>query len=271
MLVDGIGLEFDRVSTSLNALDAHDPGWWALGKLYTYRAQREPFVHLDNDVFLWRPLPERLASAPLLAQNPEPLRPRQVLLPAGGVRGGTRRDRPGLAAAGVALVSRQRPAAAGRVLRRLRRPARRLRPALRRPGHPADRARTQSGRLEPIRRQDLPQQSLRTVPACRLHRLSPRPRGLVLSRDRHRLRLRLGRPGLRPDRRHRSRLHPSHRRRQAQPPARRPAGGPRRPRSFRALRALSGISRASPRTGRRHEKRGVWDHPAFVSGGRYWT
>lgn len=71
MLVDGLGLEIDRVSTSLNTLDGHDTGWWALGKLYTYRAQREPFVHLDNDVFLWRPLPDRLESAPLLAQNPE--------------------------------------------------------------------------------------------------------------------------------------------------------------------------------------------------------
>jgi hypothetical protein len=71
MLVDGIGLEFDRVCISLNALRAHDPGWWALGKLYAYRSQREPFVHLDNDVFLWRPLPERLMTAPLLAQNPE--------------------------------------------------------------------------------------------------------------------------------------------------------------------------------------------------------
>lgn len=71
MLVDGIGLEFDRVCTSLNALHARDPEWWALGKLYAYRAQAEPFVHLDNDVFLWQPLPAGLESAPVLAQNPE--------------------------------------------------------------------------------------------------------------------------------------------------------------------------------------------------------
>jgi hypothetical protein len=71
MLVDGIGLEFDQVSTSLNALHTHDPEWWALGKVYTYCAQTEPFVHLDSDVFLWKPLPAALESAPLLAQNPE--------------------------------------------------------------------------------------------------------------------------------------------------------------------------------------------------------
>lgn len=75
MLVDGLGLPFDRVVTSLNALRRHDPGWWALGKLYAYRAQHEPFVHLDNDVFLWRPLPEHVVSAPVLAQNPEPFTP----------------------------------------------------------------------------------------------------------------------------------------------------------------------------------------------------
>src|SRR4029077_502271 len=54
---------------------AHDPAWWALGKLYAYRAQREPFVHLDNDVFLWQPLPDRVESAPLFAQNPDHFEP----------------------------------------------------------------------------------------------------------------------------------------------------------------------------------------------------
>jgi hypothetical protein len=71
MLVDGLGLEFDRVSTDLNALDKHDPEWWSMGKIYAYRAQEKPFVHIDSDVFLWNPLPKRVESAPLFAQNPE--------------------------------------------------------------------------------------------------------------------------------------------------------------------------------------------------------
>jgi hypothetical protein len=71
LLVDGLGLEFAHVSTELNALEGHDPGWWALGKVYTYRLQTEPFIHLDNDVFLWKPLPQRIESAPVFAQNPE--------------------------------------------------------------------------------------------------------------------------------------------------------------------------------------------------------
>jgi hypothetical protein len=51
MLVDGLQLEFDVVSTSLNSLNGHDPKWWALGKIYTYSSQHEPFIHIDNDVF----------------------------------------------------------------------------------------------------------------------------------------------------------------------------------------------------------------------------
>jgi hypothetical protein len=72
LLVDDLGLEFDAVHTSLNAIADADPAWWALGKLYTYRLQREPFVHIDNDVFLWKALPPDLESAQVFAQNAEP-------------------------------------------------------------------------------------------------------------------------------------------------------------------------------------------------------
>jgi hypothetical protein len=71
LLVDGVGLKFDHVSTELNALNQADPEWWCLGKLFAYRSQAEPFVHIDSDCFLWNPLPERMTSADLLAQNPE--------------------------------------------------------------------------------------------------------------------------------------------------------------------------------------------------------
>ena len=71
MLIEGVGLEFEHVSTALNALDRHDPSWWAIGKMYTYRSQSEPFVHIDSDVFLWNSLPVKLESADLLVQNPE--------------------------------------------------------------------------------------------------------------------------------------------------------------------------------------------------------
>jgi hypothetical protein len=71
LLVDGLGLRFDQVSTSLDALDGCDPGWWALGKLYAYRAQTRPFLHIDSDVYLWKPLAEHVRAAGVIAQSPE--------------------------------------------------------------------------------------------------------------------------------------------------------------------------------------------------------
>jgi hypothetical protein len=71
LLLDGLGLEFSQVSTELNQLSGADPQWWTLGKLYTYRAQTKPFVHIDTDVFLWKPLAPRVVAASVFTQNPE--------------------------------------------------------------------------------------------------------------------------------------------------------------------------------------------------------
>lgn len=71
LLVDRLGLQFSEVSTELDELRDVDPGWWALGKLVAYSLQRQPFVHLDTDVFLWKPLSPALQSADVLAQCPE--------------------------------------------------------------------------------------------------------------------------------------------------------------------------------------------------------
>ena len=71
LLIDRLGLPFTTVSTELDALRGADPEWWALGKLWTYRAQTEPYVHIDADVFMWNRLPERVERADVFAQNPE--------------------------------------------------------------------------------------------------------------------------------------------------------------------------------------------------------
>jgi hypothetical protein len=71
LLVDDLELPFDDVSTSLNKLSAADARWWVLGKLHAYREQNAPFIHFDNDVFLWKPLPASLRQAAILTQNPE--------------------------------------------------------------------------------------------------------------------------------------------------------------------------------------------------------
>jgi hypothetical protein len=71
LLVDSLGLSFTHISTELESLRNVDPSWWALGKLMAYSMQQEPFVHLDTDVFLWKPLPSDMMNASLFAQSPE--------------------------------------------------------------------------------------------------------------------------------------------------------------------------------------------------------
>lgn len=71
LLIDELGLPFADASTELERLEDADPQWWALGKLIAYSMQDQPFVHLDTDVFLWKPLPAELADAPVFAQCPE--------------------------------------------------------------------------------------------------------------------------------------------------------------------------------------------------------
>ena len=71
LLIDRLDLPFTHVSTELDRLRDTDPCWWALGKLVAYSLQDQPFVHLDTDVFLWQPLPDPVAGAPVLAQHPE--------------------------------------------------------------------------------------------------------------------------------------------------------------------------------------------------------
>jgi len=46
--------------------------FWAYGKLIAYCEQTKPFVHIDNDVFLWEALPKRILNAKLCFQSHEP-------------------------------------------------------------------------------------------------------------------------------------------------------------------------------------------------------
>jgi len=89
LLVGQLRLPFGYVSTELSALADADPSWWVMGKLWTYRLQQGPFVHVDNDVFLWTRLPAELEAAPVFGQNPEsfPLAPESWYRPERYTRG----------------------------------------------------------------------------------------------------------------------------------------------------------------------------------------
>jgi hypothetical protein len=70
LLVEQLGLPFVHVSTELERLAEVDSGWWALGKLMAYSIQDQPFIHIDTDAFLWKPLPRHLTESPVLALCP---------------------------------------------------------------------------------------------------------------------------------------------------------------------------------------------------------
>lgn len=63
VLADALALPFDEV------IDLDGPAD-APARLVALAMQAEPFLRLDPDVFLWRPLPLALTRAPLFAQNP---------------------------------------------------------------------------------------------------------------------------------------------------------------------------------------------------------
>lgn len=74
LLVDIMELPYDNVSLKLNELNAKYSRFeniWALGKIYAYSIQEEPFIHADGDVYIWGQLPERIEKSALLAQEME--------------------------------------------------------------------------------------------------------------------------------------------------------------------------------------------------------
>lgn len=70
LLIDKIGLPYTSVRVELDRLNKYHPDLWALGKIYAYSIQEQPFLHADGDVYIWEKLPG-VESASLVAQNRE--------------------------------------------------------------------------------------------------------------------------------------------------------------------------------------------------------
>ena len=69
LLIDILKLPYTKVHVELDSLEDYPIDLWALGKIYTYSLQDSPFIHVDNDVFIWERFPAEIESAPLIAQN----------------------------------------------------------------------------------------------------------------------------------------------------------------------------------------------------------
>ncbi len=71
LLIKKMQLPYTDVRIVLDRLNNYNPDIWALGKLYAYSIQDEPFIHADGDVYIWSRFQESLEQAPLLCQNIE--------------------------------------------------------------------------------------------------------------------------------------------------------------------------------------------------------
>lgn len=71
-LMKKYGLTFDNINTDLETVmkDVYK-GHWSLGKIYACKIQDKPFIHLDNDAILFKPLPESFLNSEIGFQNIE--------------------------------------------------------------------------------------------------------------------------------------------------------------------------------------------------------
>lgn len=74
LLIDTLELPYDNVSLKLDELNDkyhNHKNIWALGKIYAFEIQEEPFIHADADVFIWDRFPSRIENGELIAQQIE--------------------------------------------------------------------------------------------------------------------------------------------------------------------------------------------------------
>jgi hypothetical protein len=70
-LIEALELPYTKVHVVLDELNHYQSNLWALSKIKTYSLQKESFLHVDGDVFIWEPFPENLLKQKLITQNLE--------------------------------------------------------------------------------------------------------------------------------------------------------------------------------------------------------
>lgn len=70
VLIDLLHLPYTEVNV---VYDEHLclPQHWSYAKVKTYSLQTKPFLHIDGDIFLFKPIAEDVVNAPLIAQSKE--------------------------------------------------------------------------------------------------------------------------------------------------------------------------------------------------------
>ncbi|MCI1683929.1 MAG: hypothetical protein LKI39_15455 [Bacteroides sp.] len=71
LLINKLHLPYTSCKTTLDKLSGKNPALWTLGKIAAYEEQEKPFIHVDGDIYIWKPFPNRIENAGILAQNVE--------------------------------------------------------------------------------------------------------------------------------------------------------------------------------------------------------
>ena len=71
VLINKLHLPYTDVIVSLDCLNHYNPNLWALAKIKAYQSIKEPFIHVDGDVFIWTKIDESLKNHDLIVQNEE--------------------------------------------------------------------------------------------------------------------------------------------------------------------------------------------------------
>ena len=71
VLINKLHLPYTDVIESLDCLNHYNPNLWALAKIKAYQSIKEPFIHVDGDVFIWTKIDESLRDHELIVRNEE--------------------------------------------------------------------------------------------------------------------------------------------------------------------------------------------------------
>ncbi|WP_035652383.1 DUF6734 family protein [Flavobacterium sp. ASV13] len=71
LLINKLELPYTKVDVSLDVLNDYHPDLWALGKIYAYSIQKEPFIHADGDIFIYKKFEDSFENSQLISQNIE--------------------------------------------------------------------------------------------------------------------------------------------------------------------------------------------------------
>jgi len=67
ILIDQLQLPYSNVVLELDCLNDYHADLWALGKVHSYGLQKEPFIHVDSDIFIWGKF--GIENSELISQN----------------------------------------------------------------------------------------------------------------------------------------------------------------------------------------------------------